>query len=936
MKVSFSNPLFLILIPVGIILLILSVRFIRTRAKDQKIKQVILRSIIWTLLCLALSGTSLSEHTPETATVFLVDASDSVSDKKDEIINFITESVKTKSTDDYVGIVAFGKDANVNNFLSKECDFNGITVNVDKSGTNIESAVSLALNLMPDSAAKRIVIISDGAETNGNLKEMQQSVIDADCEIKTYTLSPFQSPEIYVTNVTVPSDVGIGETFKVTVEVESNVNTTARISLYHGRTLTAEKQVTLSKGTSIIPFFDTQTEAGIKTYRVKIDSENDTYSLNNEYSAYTNITKKAPVLLIADDLKNVESFKKMLTDMSFDVNVIVPASAPDTISSMLEYSCIILSDVYAADLPDGFMNNIEAYVRDYGKGLIACGGRNSFGLGEYTGTALETVLPVNSEIKGEAELPITAIEYVIDVSGSMSDTDITGVSKLAAAKSALSESLTTLRSIDYVGVIAFDDSFSKIVPLKKIGSSLSDIRKTVSGITGGGGTSIYPAVEAAVKDLTKCDATIKHIILLTDGQDTYANYSSLLNEINNNTITLSAIAIGNDSNVTLLNTLSSSAGGRVYTVTNLTDLPKIFTQEIQLTANYYLVDEESKTYITASDDLINDCISDGVPSIKAYIRTTAKSRATVLFETENEDPLLSCMQYGLGKTIAWASDITGNWSGNFFAWENNALLWNNLIQFVTTDNSEKDSYASVTTKDDTATISYTTSDYSASTQVEAVITSDSGAQSTVTLYERRPGEFEAETTLSSEGVYMVAIKKYEGDELISGLTTAAIKKYSSEYTLNRTSTLLSDFALLTSGTEITLPSQVFTKSTKSVKAMFDITTELCLVALFFFILDIAYRRFGFRIVPEGFWKRIFDFNKQKNTLRVNQNTCEKVTSKSSEALTAKTGFDTANITENSATNNAAGSTAHKNLKDKKNKTPDVLDTSALLNRMKKQ
>ena len=118
--------------------------------------------------------------------------------------------------------------------------------------------------------------------------------------------------------------------------------------------------------------------------------------------------------------------------------------------------------------------------------------------------------------------------------------------------------------------------------------------------------------------------------------------------------------------------------------------------------------------------------------------------------------------------------------------------------------------------------------------------------------------------------------------------------------------------------------------------MFDITTELCLVALFFFILDIAYRRFGFRIVPEGFWKRIFDFNKQKNTLRVNQNTCEKVTSKSSEALTAKTGFDTANITENSATNNAAGSTAHKNLKDKKNKTPDVLDTSALLNRMKKQ
>ncbi len=538
------------------------------------------------------------------------------------------------------------------------------------------------------------------------------------------------------------------------------------------------------------------------------------------------------------------------------------------------------------------------------------------------------MLPVDSEIKGEAELPITAIEYVIYVSGSMSS-NILGVSKLDAAKSSLSESLKTLRPIDYVGIIAFDDSFTRLVPLKKPGYDLSTIRQTVAGITGGGGTSIYPVVDAAVKDLAICDATIKHIILLTDGQDTYTNYSALLKEINKNNITLSAIAIGNDSNTALLTTLAETSGGRVYTVKNLTDLPKIFTQEIQLTANHYLVDEESKTYITASDDLINDIISDGVPSIKAYIRTTAKSRATVLFETKNEDPLLSYMQYGLGKTVAWTSDITGNWSGNFFAWENNPMLWNNLIQFVTQDNSEKDSYANITTKDDRAVISYTTSDYSAATQVEAVITSDSGAQSVVTLYERRPGEFEAETTLSAEGVYMVAIKKYEGTELVSGLTTAAIKKYSSEYAFYSTSTLLSDFALLTSGTEITLPSQVFTKSTKSVKAMFDITLELSLIALFLFIFDIAYRRFGFRIIPEGFWKKIFDFKKKskENALISNKNTYE--------TNPAKTKSDES-IIQNRITEDSVSDTGYKKSKGKKNKTTDVLDTSALLNRMKKQ
>lgn len=40
------------------------------------------------------------------------------------------------------------------------------------------------------------------------------------------------------------------------------------------------------------------------------------------------------------------------------------------------------------------------------------------------------------------------------------------------------------------------------------------------------------------------DAQIKHIVLLTDGQDTYHGYDDLLKDMNDHKITLSTVAVG--------------------------------------------------------------------------------------------------------------------------------------------------------------------------------------------------------------------------------------------------------------------------------------------------------------------------------------------------------------------------------------------------------
>ena len=155
----------------------------------------------------------------------------------------------------------------------------------------------------------------------------------------------------------------------------------------------------------------------------------------------------------------------------------------------------------------------------------------------------------------------------------------------------------------------------------------------IFSIPSGGGTSIYPALEAAVKDINKSDAMIKHIILLTDGQDYNTGYEDLIRIINNAGITLSCVAIGSGCNDQLLNDLATQGGGRIFYSDNTTDLPKIFAQEVFLASNTYIVNEVFTPEVTSNDKIIREVVKDGMPELYGYVATMKKERSIDLLES---------------------------------------------------------------------------------------------------------------------------------------------------------------------------------------------------------------------------------------------------------------------------------------------------------------
>ena len=309
-------------------------------------------------------------------------------------------------------------------------------------------------------------------------------------------------------------------------------------------------------------------------------------------------------------------------------------------------------------------------------------------MGGYYRTPLEKVLPVQMELKGKKEIPDMSIVLVIDKSGSMTEGS-GGIMKLDLAKEAAARTLDSLRPKDQIGVLTFDDTNYWVVPTRKADDA-EKIRDDIGTIRPGGGTSIIPALQEGYDSISKTNTKLKHIILLTDGQAERSGYMELVEKLKKDNITVSTVAVGKGSDVQLLEEIAKGANGRFYYTDEFSNLPRIFAKETFIAARAYLNNREFVPVITNTHPVLAGAAEGGLPSLLGYVAATPKSTSRVLLASDQEDPILTVWQYGLGKTAAWNSDINGKWSRNYIGWENNLRLWQNLINWTIEKYQEDD------------------------------------------------------------------------------------------------------------------------------------------------------------------------------------------------------------------------------------------------------
>jgi Ca-activated chloride channel family protein len=163
------------------------------------------------------------------------------------------------------------------------------------------------------------------------------------------------------------------------------------------------------------------------------------------------------------------------------------------------------------------------------------------------------------------------LTIVVDVSGSMRG------DKIVAARASLLQFLDLLDDRDRVQLVVFSTHIFPLNELTPMSVGREDLKTRVSGITEGGDTSLYDAVDFAYKELLKkADPDhIRSVVVLSDGNDTYSSLSidQLLSEINQysdeggSAIKLFTIGFGSDADKDALQRIADPTGGKQYDAT---------------------------------------------------------------------------------------------------------------------------------------------------------------------------------------------------------------------------------------------------------------------------------------------------------------------------------------------------------------------------------
>ena len=491
----------------------------------QRIISLILRALIIVLLICSLAGIQYLTSGGKLAVIFLADISDSISEEGlTEAQRYIDEAMDNRS-DQQVGVMAFtGETQVIRDFQSKSeetldlGEIKGYWLDEDEkagAATNIAQAIETAWGIFPADANKRIVLISDGVETRGDVLRAGLRGQAFGVQIDTVPIYPSDAPEVMIERIDAPMQVKQGEPFHLEVFVHSNREDFAEVRLHKNKFEVAKQTVRLEVGENRIRFSQTATESGMMTYDAICAATQDTRYDNNHALGIVVASGKPKVLLIDENESQARYLARVLEDAEIQVNVRNGLGVPSELSDLQNYDLLIFSDVPANRLNQKQMELIRTYVQDLGGGFMMLGSENSFGLGGYYKTPIEEILPVRTDTEKKKETPSIAIVLVIDKSGSMD-----GI-KIELAKEAGRATVELLGRRDKIGVIAFDGSPHWIAEVQTAADNFY-ISDQIGSISAGGGTNLYPALQQAYLALIETTAKLKHVIVLSDGHSQQA------------------------------------------------------------------------------------------------------------------------------------------------------------------------------------------------------------------------------------------------------------------------------------------------------------------------------------------------------------------------------------------------------------------------------
>ncbi len=553
-------------------------------------------------------------------------------------------------------------------------------LSMERDGTNLEAALLAYRNVMPIHEPGRVILLSDGRQTIGSVARILPHLRRFGLEVYPVPVAPAEPTGLAWEQLAVPSVIQQGASMPIKL-VFTNGTTRAQsvdVTVTFKGVPIAHQRARVAPGWRVVTVSVPAIQVGTMPLDVSVTFPQS--STRQRRTAYVEVEGPPQLLMVFDRPTELPLLATALKRRQMGLAVATARDVPTDVGKLLEYEAVVLFHLPKSALSEAQVEALSQYVGRFGGGVVMVGLGGTLSEELAHEAPLDRLLPVRFEAKGAQEAKRrVCILMLIDRSASMMGP------RIAATKRAAVELVKQLAPEDLVGVLAFDTVPYVVVEVQPAQQVTSTLIDKLVRLKSTGGTDIFPALKAAQQRLLASGATVKHMILLSDG-NTPVNtdaYQRLLAELRQQQITLSTVGIGQVFvNATLLDWLAAKTGGAFYQMRTLDELPQLIARDTQKTlgelpfAEGYFrpIPHETSQWFPGIPEW---------PSLKGYLTATAKPEATVelvVHQADSTDPLLAHWSVGAGQVAVFTSDADTRWSPEWIRWPSFESVWAQVVE----------------------------------------------------------------------------------------------------------------------------------------------------------------------------------------------------------------------------------------------------------------
>lgn len=677
----------------------------RNRKKGKNIASLALHLVMAVTLSLAFMDIQYMRPSTDTQVYILADCSASEEPsraKLDEAVNRVASQAKNQRAK--VGLVAFAKDSELlaragGRIPSVSRAFDN--ADFDQSATDLESALLYTNSLFDAASTKRIVLISDGIQTDNSAVNALSTLLNNNVSIDAIYLNEEEGDEIALTGLDYHQRVYQGREESVSVSIRSKKEAdSVHVNLtQEGVGMVASVETNIIPGLNVVKIPLNTDALGVYNYQIGItgDMVADTYLENNTLSFRQEVTDEFHVLFVANSRKDKEALDALgIYNDKTQFDTVYNGRPPYLLQDLMKYDEFILSDINvgALDNYETFLQNLYTCVDKYGKSLMTYGATYS-GTEDSAVAMYNDILPVQYHAE-EGK----ALVLLIDNSGSMESDN-----RITMAKQGAKAALENLNENDYVSIITFSDDVKIRCPLTPV-KNKEIILHAINGITSDGGTSMVPGLTQSLNQLRTADFEYKHVIVLSDGEpfEPQSDLQTAVMKLSAANIITSFINISNPSGSALLTRLASIGGGTYYYAPSAASLVNLMVNSVsdEITNKAVTEDDNGGKAFDISIRNANDpsLVDVGtLPQIGGYNFCRMKSAATTVLtvqynknesDTQSGDiissvvsvPLYAYWTFGEGKVASFTSSLSSSWSTKLRNSDNGKAFFSNVVEEI--------------------------------------------------------------------------------------------------------------------------------------------------------------------------------------------------------------------------------------------------------------